>query len=198
MYPDLVYVFYSNLSFRENIIHSHVKNIDIDISLEGFTTILHLSCEGVDVFHFDFNVKNIETTLIASWLLHDDDNPGLVKNEKVKYYTLITQVLAKIVFFNLIPKLGKYSHARSYAPLLIYSVLKGIRVNIPKLLIDFMLSEYLMIPSRNFSYGMIISHLLKFFKIDVSGENACPLSLILIAPFWRGCMPILAHKLSPL
>ena len=31
VYPDLVYVFYSHLSFRENIIHTRVKNVNIDI-----------------------------------------------------------------------------------------------------------------------------------------------------------------------
>ena len=55
MYSDLVFVFYSNLSFRENVIHSRVKNIDIAISLEEFTRNFHLSCEGVDVFHLDFD-----------------------------------------------------------------------------------------------------------------------------------------------
>ena len=64
----------------------------------------------------------------------------------MKYYTLTAQVLAKIVFYNLLPKLGEYS-ARGSTPLLIYCLLKGIRVNIPKLIIDFMASEYLMIPN---------------------------------------------------
>ena len=53
----------------------------------------------------------------------------------MKYYTLTAQVLAKIVFFNLLPKLGEYSHAQGSAPLLIYYLLKGIRVNIPKLIV---------------------------------------------------------------
>ena len=36
VYLELVYIFYSNLSFRENIIHSRVKIFDFDVSLEGF------------------------------------------------------------------------------------------------------------------------------------------------------------------
>ena len=109
-------------------------------------------------------------------LLNNDDNSGLVKNEEVKYYTLIVQVLIKIVFFNLLLKLGEYNHARDSAPL-IYCLLKGIRVNIPKLLIDFMLSEHLMISSRNLPYGMIVTHLLRYFKIDISSETAYPPSI---------------------
>jgi len=55
--------------------------------------------------------------------------------------------------------------------------MKGIRVNVPKLLVDFMLSEHLMIPSRNLSYGMIVTRLLRYFKIDIRGETAYPLSV---------------------
>ena len=113
MYPDLVCVIYSNLSFRENIIHSHVKIFHIDISLEGFARILHLSCKGADIFNHDFDDFEFlsgKSALISSRLLHDDDNLGLVKNEEVKYYILTAQVLAKIVFFNLLPKSDEYSH----------------------------------------------------------------------------------------
>ena len=55
VYPDLVSVFYSNLSFRENVIQFCANNVNIDISLEGFARILHLSYEGADIFHLDFN-----------------------------------------------------------------------------------------------------------------------------------------------
>ena len=79
----------------------------------------------------------------------------------MKYYTLTAQVLAKIVFYNLLPKSGEYSHARGSAPLLIYCLLKGIRVNIPKLIIDYMDSEYLLIPNWYLPFGMLITRLLK-------------------------------------
>jgi len=56
----------------------------------------------------------------------------------VKYYILTVQALAKIVFNNLLPKSEDYSQARSSTPLLIYCLLKDIRVNIPKLIINYM------------------------------------------------------------
>jgi len=64
------------------VIHSRVKNVDINMSLEVFARILHLSCEGVNIFHValdDFEYPDGETALIASRLLRDD--------EEVKYYT---------------------------------------------------------------------------------------------------------------
>ena len=131
--------FYSNLTFENNHIKSRVLGKDIDISLQQFVRLLHLSCEGVDIYNFDlhdFEYPDGESAHTASTMLHDDDNPSLVRNEEVKYYTLTVQVLAKIVFYNLLPKLGEYSHARGSAPLLIYCLLKGIRINVPKLIIE--------------------------------------------------------------
>jgi len=55
--------------------------------------------------------------------------------------------------------------------MLIYCLLKGIRVNIPHLIIDFMLSDHLLIPTRNLPYGMILTHLFKHFKINQPDER---------------------------
>ena len=94
--------------------------MDINISLERFARIFKLSCDGVEIFHstlHDFEYPEDECALTASRLLYDDDNPGLVRNEEVKHYTLSAQVLVKIVFHHLLPKSGEFSHARGCAPL---------------------------------------------------------------------------------
>jgi len=91
VYPTLVQYFYSNLTFEHNHIKSRVLGKDIDITLQQFARHLHLSCEGVDIYNFDlhdFEYPDGESAHTASILLHADDNPGLVRNEEVKYYTL--------------------------------------------------------------------------------------------------------------
>jgi len=107
VYTSLIPYFYTNLSFESNRIRSRVLGRDIDISLQEFAHLLHLSCEGVDVYSLDlhdFEYPAGESALTASTLLHGDDNPGLVRNEEVRYYTLTAQVLAKIIFYNFLPK----------------------------------------------------------------------------------------------
>ena len=97
-----MHYFYSNLIFQNNHIRSRILAKDINISLDQFACLLHLSCEGVDIYNVDlhdFDYPDGESALTASLLLHDDDNP---MNEEVKYYTLIAQILAKIVFYNLL------------------------------------------------------------------------------------------------
>ena len=76
------------------------------------------------------------------------------------------------MFNNLLSKSEEYSHDRGCAPLLIYCLLKTIRVNIPRLIVDFMLSEHLLILRRNLPFGMILTRLFKHLKIDLSGKRA--------------------------
>jgi len=76
------------------------------------------------------------------------------------------------MFYNLLPKSGEYSYTQRSASLLIYCLLKDIRVNILKLIIDFMLSKHLLIPNRNLPFRMLITCLLKLLKFDLSGERS--------------------------
>jgi len=121
-----------------------------------FTCILHLSYEGANIYDYDledFEYPDNESPYTVSRLLHNDDNPALIKNKEVKYYTLTTQILTEITFYNLLTNSGEYSHARGCAHLLVYCLLKGIRVNIPKLIINYILSENLFIPIGIFRLG---------------------------------------------
>ena len=105
VYPTLVQYFYFNLTFEHNHIRSRVLGRNIDMTLQEFACHLHLSCEGIDIYNFDlhdFEYPDGESAHTVSTLLHDDDNPGLARNEEVKYYTLTAQVLPKIVFYNLL------------------------------------------------------------------------------------------------
>ena len=91
VYPELVHYFYSNLTIQNNNVKSRVLGKDINISLDWFANLLHLFCEGVDIYNVDlhdFEYPDGESALTVSLLLHDDDNPTLVRNEEVKYYTL--------------------------------------------------------------------------------------------------------------
>ena len=95
VYPSLVPYFYTNLSFESNRIRSRVLGRDIDLSLQEFALHLHLPCEGVDIFNLDlhdFSYPDGESALTGFTLLHGDDNPGLVRNEKVRRYTLIALI----------------------------------------------------------------------------------------------------------
>jgi len=153
---------------------------DIDISLQEFAHHLHLSCEGEDIYNLDlhnFIYPDGESAQTASTLLHGDDNPGLVRNEEVKYYTLTARVLAKIIFYNLLPKSGEYSHARGSVPLIIYCLLRDIRINIPKLIISYMISDHLLILNWYLPFGMIITHLLKQLNFNLSSERSVELSI---------------------
>ena len=164
VYTSLIPYFYTNLAFEANRVRSRVLGRDIDISLDQFARLLHLSSGGVDVYSFDlhdFEYPAGESALTASTLIHGNDNPGLLRNEEVNKFTLTAQVLAKFVFYNIMPKSGEYSHARGPVPLIVYCLLKGIKINIPRFIITHMTSDHAHVPGRHLPYGMLISYLLK-------------------------------------
>ena len=49
IHPKLVHYFYYNQTFQNNHIRSRVLGKEINISLDRFAHLLHLSCEGVDI-----------------------------------------------------------------------------------------------------------------------------------------------------
>ena len=69
---------------------------------------------------------------------------------------------------------SEFSHVRGCASLLIYCLEKEIQVNIPKLLLDCMLSDSLMIPNRNLPYRMMLTHVFKYYEVDLSRDTAIP------------------------
>jgi len=89
----------------------------------------------------------------------------------VNKFTLIAQVLAKFVFYNLLPKSGEYSHARGPVPLIVYCLLKGIKINFARFIISHMTSDHVLVPTRHLPYGMFISYLLKQLDFDLFSET---------------------------
>jgi len=174
VYPSLVHYFYANFIFEGSRVKSRVLGKDIDISLSQFADILHLSSGGVDVYTYDlhdFEYPDGESALTASSLIHGSDNPGLVKNEEVNKFTFTAQILAKFVFYNILPKSGEYSHARGPVPLIVYCLLKGIKINFPHFIASHMASDQIRMPGRHLPYGMLISYLLKHLGFVLSSET---------------------------
>ena len=117
-YPKLVALFYSNLSFEDNVLYFRVGCHDMKIPIRIFARVLHLSCDGADIYDYDledFGHSENESPHATSRLVHNDDNSVLVKN-KVKYYTLTAQVLAEISFYNILLKSGEYCSSPHLLP----------------------------------------------------------------------------------
>ena len=65
-YPELVHYFYSNLTFQNNHVRSTILGKDINISLNHFAHLLHLSYEGVDIYNIDLMSLIILTVNLPS------------------------------------------------------------------------------------------------------------------------------------
>jgi len=66
VYTSLVPYFYTNLSYEGNRVRSRVLGRDIDISLQEFADLLHLSSLGADVYSFDHMTLSIRPVSLSS------------------------------------------------------------------------------------------------------------------------------------
>lgn len=171
-YPNLVKVFYANLSVSDYALSSRVNGIDVRMSYDEFADFLGIPYEGYDVLNdslsmFDHYPEG-HSKEFASKLIHKDSNPALVQNKNVHLFTPQCQVIAKIIMHSIVPKAGEFDRARGCATLLIYCILTSLRVNIPKLILDTMTSPN--IATKSLPFGMLLTLLFKHWGIDLTSE----------------------------
>jgi len=106
-YPNLIRVFYANLTVENNVLLSRVNDIDIKMSCTDLAEFLEIDNEGREIFSKTLdNFKDFpidHTSLFASTLIHSDPNPSLIMNENVDLLTSIYQAIAKIIMYNIVP-----------------------------------------------------------------------------------------------
>ena len=61
---------------------------------------------------------------------------------------------------NIFPQSGEYGKARGCITLLIYCIMKGLSVNLPKLIFDYMTANSF--DNKNLPYGMLLTILYDF------------------------------------
>ena len=135
----MVQYFFSNLSFVDNHIKSRVKNVDINISIEHFTRIFKLSYDVAKIFYsdlHDFKYPDSESALTTSRPLHDGDNIALVRNEEMTAICFALRSLLRSFFIISYLNQGNIVMSEVVSPAHL-CLLKGIRVNIYHLIIDF-------------------------------------------------------------
>ena len=64
-------------------------------------------------------------------------------------------MFAKIIMLNILPKFDEYGKVRGCITLLIYCIMKGLLVNLPKLIFDHMITDDL--DNRNLPYSMFLA-----------------------------------------
>ena len=141
------------------VIHSRVGDIDVTLSIDDIAHVLGLSNEGFDIFSEHLNsfyfYPEEESREIASRLLHNNSNSCLTLNDKVSLLTIPYRILSKIIMLNILSKSGEYGKARGCLTLLIYCIMRGFPINLPKLMFDNMTVDNF--EHRNLTYSMVLT-----------------------------------------
>ena len=138
-YPKLMQVFFANLFIENPTLFSRVCGIDIKMTFTEFANFLGMPLTGLKIS--PYSLRSFEKYPDGHSLesidecLHDAPIEDMY-NEDIHLYTLLAQIIAKIIFLNLVPKTGEFDHARGCVPILAYCIMKGIPVNIPILILD--------------------------------------------------------------
>jgi hypothetical protein len=95
-------------------------------------------------------------------------------NEDIFLYTLQAQIIAKVIFYNLVPKTGEFDRARGCVPILIYCILKEIPVNIPLLILSQICASNLCTSVKGLPFGILFTRLFTHWGVLFAGQE--PLS----------------------
>ena len=99
-------------------------------------------------------------------LIQNNDNHRLTLNDKISLLTLPCQSIAKIIMLNILPKSANYGKARGCITLLIYCIMKGLSINLPKLVLDNMTIDNF--DNTNLPYSMLLTILFDCWGVDLS------------------------------
>ena len=114
-YPNLIRIFYANLSVSGLVIKSRVCGKNVRISWEVLAHVLEILFGGLDLIKItleNFSYSDGQSIESTSTLIHGDDNPGLKTNENIVHFTPLCQILAKIIMYNIVPKPSELEKAK--------------------------------------------------------------------------------------
>jgi len=113
-YPNLIRIFYTNLFVSGRVLISRLCGKNVCISCEELAHVLEISFGGLDLTKTtleNFSYSEGQSIESASALIHGDNNTCLKTNENVVHFTLLCQILAKIIIHNIMAIAGEFGKA---------------------------------------------------------------------------------------
>jgi hypothetical protein len=175
-YPKLMQLFFANLHFQDKFMCSRVYGVDIKMTVKEFASFLDIPATGLKILPYSlrsFKFPEGHSIESLSECLHGMPVQDMY-NEDIHLYTLQAQILAKIIFHNLVPKSGEFNRARGCVPILIYCFIQGIPVNIPRLIIDQLCASNDTTISKGLPFGMLFTRLFRLWGVPVAGLELIP------------------------
>lgn len=174
IYPDLVRLFYTHFdksNEEEGVIHTWVKGREIVLDDVTLGNILGIPATGVhdstgkkwskhEVFDKEKCIKLV---------LMDDDAERKIR-PKVDSLPMPTRLLHLILMYTFISREGRKSSMTYLDLFVMYCILTKVKVNMPKLMINYMIAANMKRQGGGLPYGMWLTKVFKWFGVDLKDE----------------------------
>ncbi|GAV69067.1 hypothetical protein CFOL_v3_12568 [Cephalotus follicularis] len=177
-YPELIKEFYVhiiNSSMEE--LSTRVKNKGIELEIDTLATILNVPNDGARgwnqrtwVTSRDFDRQDCVRTLFG-------ENADFLQRMYTRNLSLHYRFLYRAVCTHILPKAGGFDEVTHMEAYTMYHLITGRRINVPFLIINHMHAIHDRENAR-LGYSNIITKILQFFQIDLTGEINHPVQSV--------------------
>jgi len=158
IYPDMVRVFYTNLQFNGDILVSHVKGVDLEITNEVWTAVTGLKFSGLKINRGNIGV--VDELKQMQFYKNCLQNPqARVTKFGVGGLKLNERLVAFIVSWILTPRGNNHSTLSKEDLVLIYCIMNKIKLNWIHIIKDHMQKATRLCDFR-YPYGILITKFL--------------------------------------
>jgi len=167
-YPDLVKVFFSNLEFKNDMLLSSIKGIQMEINKKAWKDVVGLKTRGVQVRKGETEVvPEFNKVQYYGQCLR---NPAAeIKHFHVGGLKVDQRLLAMIVTKIIVPRGSNHSTLNEGDLILMYCIQHNIQVDWIYVFRDHMLKAKRLTNFR-LPYVVLVSKFIEYFGIDVEGE----------------------------
>jgi len=170
IYPDLIWVFYTNLKFEGNNLVSNVKRVDMEITYDVWTVVASLKYAGLRINKRnlgvveDFNKVQYYKSCLKNQNAH-------VRTCSVGGLKLDERLFALIVTWILTPRGSHHSVLTEEDLVYIYCIMKKIRINWIRIIKEHM-QNTMRLSDYHYPYVVLISKFLLYFEVNLEDETS--------------------------
>jgi len=169
VYPDLVKVFYTNLTLDGKNIVSYVKGIKMKVTSEVWNSVTGIKFSGLKVGKG--NISGIWEFNKLQYYRSCMRNPAQsIRIFHAGNLNLTPRLVAYIIAWQLIPRGTNHVVLHEEDLILLYCIMNLIKVNWVYIINEHMLKSKRLTDYR-FPYAILVSKLINYFGIDTSNER---------------------------
>ena len=176
VYPDLVKVFYTNLTLDGKNVVSYVKGTKMKITSEVWNSVAGIKYAGLKVGKG--NTSGISEFNKLQYYKSCMRNPTESINRfHAGHLNLTPRLVAYIIAWQLIPRGTNHAVLHEEDLILLYCIMNQIKVNWVFIVNEHMLKSKRLADYR-FPYAILVSKLIDYFGVDVTNERNDPIKAV--------------------